>query len=52
MINPYDLDLNHAIGVVKNGILIVEATYSQVPSFSQSDLNTIPVYDGPFSVLR
>lgn len=33
MISPYDLDLNHAQGIVETGLLIVAGTYSQLISY-------------------
>lgn len=42
MPNPYDLNLNNAIGMVETGILIVNPTYSVNASFTQS-IPTIPL---------
>lgn len=44
MANPYDLDLNNSLGLVENGILYINATYSTVSTFTQS--NTIPEFKG------
>lgn len=46
MQNPYDLDVNNAIGLVENGILNVNATYSTPNVFTASNNNTIPTFMG------
>ena len=44
MNNPYDLNLNNAVKEVENGILVVNATYSEVISITQSS--------GPINVVQ
>ena len=43
--NQYDLNLNTSLGEIENGILIVLGTYSDIPSFTQSDDDTIRVFN-------
>jgi|WetSurMetagenome_2_1015567.scaffolds.fasta_scaffold600129_2 hypothetical protein len=45
MTNQYDLNISNAVGLVENGILIVNATYSHYASFTQSDNDTITTYN-------
>lgn len=40
MNNKYDLNIDNSIGIVENGILIVNGTYSESLSYTESDNNT------------
>lgn len=40
MSNPYDLDLNNAIGIVEKGLITINATYSQIQSYTSSSSTT------------
>ena len=44
MENPYDLNLNNSLGMVKSGILIIEATFSAPLAYTQSNNTPTPVY--------
>jgi len=44
MNNPYDLNLNNAVKEVENGILVLNATYSQYLSYTQSS-GTVLTYN-------
>jgi hypothetical protein len=44
MSNPYDLNLNNAIGVVETGICIINGTYSQTESYTGTQNATITYY--------
>lgn len=44
MANPYDLNLDNAIGLVENGLITINATYSAPQSFTMSNTNTTNVY--------
>jgi hypothetical protein len=46
MANPYDLDLQNAVGLVENGILNVGAIFSTQSIFTASNTNTIPTFMG------
>lgn len=43
--NAYDLDINNALAQVENGILTINGTSSPVISFTQSDDDTIKVFN-------
>jgi hypothetical protein len=43
MKNPYDLNLKNAVGLVENGLITINATYS-VQASTMSNTNTINVY--------
>lgn len=42
---PDDLDLTHALDIVKDGLLIVSGTYSSLPVYIETG-STIPIYQG------
>jgi hypothetical protein len=44
MSNPYDLNLNNAIGVVETGICIVNGTYSNIQNYNGTINDTIVYY--------
>lgn len=44
MSNPYDLDLNNSLGMVENGLLTYNATFSETASFTQSNDNVTFVW--------
>lgn len=44
MQNQYDLNINNAVKKVENGIWIINATYSKINMFTQSDTNTINIF--------
>lgn len=44
MANPYDLNLNNAIGQVETGIITINATYSPPIAFTASNNDTTIVY--------
>ena len=46
MTNPYDLNINNALAQVENGILTINGTSSEIISFTQSDDDTIRVFNG------
>ena len=37
MANPYDLNLNNSLGIVENGIITYNATFSRPTAFTQSN---------------
>ncbi len=43
--NPYDLNINNSLGLVEVGILTINGTYSAQISFTQSDYDTIKVFN-------
>jgi hypothetical protein len=44
MTNPYDLNLNNSLGIVENGIITYNATFSRPKSFTQSNDDVTIVY--------
>jgi hypothetical protein len=44
MANPYDLNINNAVGVVNYGIIVMAATYSPITTYTQSSVTTNIVY--------
>lgn len=46
MSTQYDLNLNNSLGEVENGILYVNATFSQQNVYTASNINIIPTYMG------
>ena len=44
MANQYDLDLSNSLGMVKNGILIIEATFSAPIAYVETNNTPTPVY--------
>ena len=44
MPNPYDLDLNNSLGIVENGLITYNATYSNPVAFTQSNDDVIVVF--------
>ena len=44
MSNPYDLDINNAVGLAYSGLLVVEGTFSTPVSYTQSNATPHVVY--------
>jgi hypothetical protein len=45
MNNNYDLDLNNSLGLVEMGIMMINGTYSDIISFTESNYDTIRVFN-------
>lgn len=44
MSTQYDLDINNAIGLVETGLLVMDATFSTINAYTQSNDDTIRYY--------
>ena len=44
MANPYDLNLNNSLGMIENGIVTINATYTPPQAFTMSNQNTTIVW--------
>jgi len=44
MANPYDLDLSNSLGMVKTGVLTIDAPHSETPSYTETNNTPTQVY--------